>query len=107
MDEARRAEIRGCVRARARGLPGADRNGARLANALTRMNASPAQATWKAGIDALSFGASKGGALAAEAIVFFDPARAAGMAERRKRAGHLLSKHRFIAAQIEAYLADD
>ena len=54
----------------------------------------------------LSFGATKGGALAAEAIVFFDPARAANMQERRKRGGQLVSKHRFIAAQIEAYLAD-
>ena len=55
----------------------------------------------------LSFGATKGGALAAEAVVFFDPARGADMAERRKRGGHLVSKHRFIAAQIEAYLAGD
>jgi threonine aldolase len=55
----------------------------------------------------LSFGATKGGALAAEAIVFFDPVRAAEFPERRKRGGHLLSKHRFIAAQLEAYLADD
>src|SRR5262249_56828061 len=69
--------------------------------------ASPAQATWMAGVDALSFGATKGGALAAEAVVFFDPARAAKMSERRKRGGHLISKHRFLAAQIEAYLADD
>jgi threonine aldolase len=82
-------------------------DGARLANALARMNASPAEATWKAGVDALSFGATKGGALAAEAMVFFDPARGAGMPERRKRGGHLVSKHRFIAAQMEAYLADD
>jgi threonine aldolase len=79
-------------------------DGARLGNALARMNASPAQATWQAGVDVLSFGATKGGALAAEAVVFFDPARAAGMPERRKRAGHLVSKHRFLAAQIEAYL---
>jgi threonine aldolase len=82
-------------------------DGARIANALARMNASPAQATWMAGVDALSFGATKGGALAAEAVVFFDPARAADMSERRKRGGHLVSKHRFLAAQIEAYLADD
>ena len=82
-------------------------DGARFANALARMNASPAQATWKAGVDVLSFGATKGGALAAEAVVFFDPARGADMSERRKRGGHLVSKHRFIAAQIEAYLADD
>ena len=65
------------------------------------------EATWQAGVDVLSFGATKGGALAAEAVVFFDPARGADMPERRKRGGHLVSKHRFIAAQIEAYLADD
>jgi threonine aldolase len=82
-------------------------DGARFANALVCLNASPADVTWKAGVDALSFGASKGGALGAEAIVFFDRARSTGMPERRKRAGHLVSKHRFIAAQIEAYLADD
>jgi threonine aldolase len=81
-------------------------DGARLANALAHLNVSPAQATWKAGVDALSFGATKGGALAAEAVLFFDTARAAGMQERRKRGGHLVSKHRFIAAQFEAYLAD-
>jgi threonine aldolase len=81
-------------------------DGARLANALARLNASAAQATWMAGVDALSFGATKGGALAAEAVVFFDPARGANMPERRKRSGHLVSKHRFIAAQIEAYLTD-
>jgi threonine aldolase len=82
-------------------------DGARLANALVRMNASLAEVTWKAGVDVLSFGATKGGALAAEAVVFFDPARAAAMPERRKRGGHLLSKHRFIAAQMEAYLSND
>jgi threonine aldolase len=82
-------------------------DGARFANALAGMNASPAQATWRAGVDALSFGATKGGALAAEAVVFFDPARGANMPERRKRGGHLIAKHRFIAAQIDAYLAGD
>jgi threonine aldolase len=82
-------------------------DGARLGNALARMNASLAEATWKAGVDALSFGATKGGALAAEAVVLFDRARAANMPERRKRAGHLLSKHRFLAAQMEAFCADD
>ena len=55
----------------------------------------------------LSFGITKVGALAAEAVVFFDPQRAAFMAEHRKRAGHLLSKHRFLAAQFAAILADD
>jgi threonine aldolase len=82
-------------------------DGARFANALVHLNATPAQATWQAGVDVLSFGATKGGALAAEAVIVFDPVRAAFMAERRKRAGHLLSKHRFLAAQLAAYLADD
>jgi len=82
-------------------------DGARFANALVRLNATPAQMTWRSGVDVLSLGATKGGALAAEAVVFFDPARAAFFGERRKRAGHLLSKHRFIAAQFLAYLADD
>ena len=81
-------------------------DGARFANAVARLGVTPAEASWRAGIDVLSFGATKGGALAAEAIVFFDPARADGMAERRKRGGHLFSKHRFIAAQFEAFLAD-
>ncbi len=82
-------------------------DGARFANALVRLNASPAEMTWRSGVDVLSFGATKGGALAAEAVVVFDPARAAFMGERRKRAGHLLSKHRFIAAQMLAYLEGD
>jgi threonine aldolase len=82
-------------------------DGARFANALVRLNATPADLTWRSGIDVLSFGATKGGALAAEAVVIFDPARAAFFGERRKRAGHLLSKHRFIAAQFLAYLESD
>jgi threonine aldolase len=82
-------------------------DGARFANALVRTNATPAELTWRAGVDVVSFGATKGGALAAEAVIFFDPARTKGMAERRKRGGHLLSKHRFLAAQLEAYLQDD
>jgi threonine aldolase len=82
-------------------------DGARFANAVARLGATPAEASWRAGIDVLSFGATKGGALAAEAVVFFDPALAAAMAERRKRGGHLISKHRFIAAQFEAFLADN
>jgi threonine aldolase len=82
-------------------------DGARFANALVRQNATPADLTWRSGIDVLSFGATKGGAMAAEAVVFFDSARAAFFGERRKRAGHLLSKHRFIAAQFLAYLESD
>lgn len=82
-------------------------DGARFANAVARLGATPAEASWREGVDVLSFGATKGGALAAEAVVFFDPARATAMAERRKRGGHLISKHRFIAAQFEAFLADN
>ena len=82
-------------------------DGARFANALVRLNATPAEMTWRSGIDVLSLGATKGGALAAEAVIFFDPAAAAFFGERRKRGGHLLSKHRFIAAQFLSYLADD
>ena len=82
-------------------------DGARFANALVRHNATPAEMTWRCGVDVLSFGATKGGALAAEAVIFFDPAAAALFGERRKRGGHLLSKHRFIAAQLLAYLAED
>jgi threonine aldolase len=81
-------------------------DGARFANALVRLDATPAQITWQSGVDVLSFGATKAGALAAEAVVFFNPAQAAFMAERRKRAGHLLSKHRFLAAQFAALLAE-
>jgi threonine aldolase len=82
-------------------------DGARFANAVARLGLAPAEASWKAGVDVLSFGASKGGAMAAEAVIFFDPARAAGMSERRKRGGHLVSKHRFLAAQFDAFLADN
>jgi threonine aldolase len=82
-------------------------DGARFANALVRLNATPAEMTWRCGVDVLSFGATKGGALGAEAVIFFDPAAAAFFGERRKRGGHLLSKHRFIAAQLLAYLAED
>lgn len=81
-------------------------DGARFANAVARLGTTPAEVTWRAGVDVLSFGATKGGALGAEAVVFFDPARAEGFAERRKRGGHLFSKHRFVAAQFEAFLAD-
>src|SRR5262249_15400938 len=77
-------------------------DGARFANALVRTNATPAEITWRAGVDVLSFGATKGGALAAEAVIFFDATRTMGMQERRKRGGHLLSKHRFFAAQFDA-----
>ena len=91
--------------AHAAGL-GVHMDGARFANALVRSNASPAAMTWRAGVDALSFGATKGGVLAAEAVVIFDRAKADAMHERRKRGGHLVSKHRFLAAQLDAFLSD-
>src|SRR5690606_14464440 len=75
-------------------------DGARFGNAVVSLGCTAAEATWKAGVDVLSFGATKAGALAAEAVVFFKPAQAAGMASRRKRGGHLLSKHRYLAAQF-------
>lgn len=82
-------------------------DGARFANAVVRQGVSPAEASWRAGVDILSFGATKNGALAAEAIVVFDRPLARSIAARRKQSGHLLSKHRFLAAQLRAYLADD
>lgn len=97
-------ELAGLVRSRGMAL---HMDGARLANALVFLGVSPAEGTWRAGVDVLSFGATKGGALAAEAVIVFDPARAADMLYRRKRSGHLLSKHRFLAAQMQAYLDGD
>ena len=82
-------------------------DGARFANALVYLGCSPAEATWKSGVDALSFGASKNGAFAAEAAVLFDRGLATTFAYRRKRGGHLLSKMRFLAVQFEAYLEND
>ncbi|MDZ4867864.1 MAG: low specificity L-threonine aldolase [Alphaproteobacteria bacterium] len=81
-------------------------DGARLANALAHLKCAPADVTWKAGVDVLSFGLTKNGAIAAEAVIFFDPKRAADIAYRRKRGGHLFSKMRFVSAQIEAMLDD-
>jgi threonine aldolase len=82
-------------------------DGARFANALAHIGCSPAELSWKAGIDVLSFGATKNGALAAEAVIFFNPALAAGFERRRKRAGQLWSKMRFLSAQLIAYLEND
>src|SRR5262249_43692007 len=79
-------------------------DGARFANALTFLACHPGDITWRAGVDVLSFGATKNGALAAEAVVFFNLARVQDFEFRRKRAGHLLSKSRFVAAQLLAYI---
>ncbi|MDE2014685.1 MAG: low specificity L-threonine aldolase [Alphaproteobacteria bacterium] len=82
-------------------------DGARFANALVHLGCAPADLTWRAGVDALSFGATKNGALCAEAVIFFDKAKAADFEYRRKKSGHLLSKMRFVSAQLDAYLAGD
>jgi threonine aldolase len=82
-------------------------DGARFANALVTLGCTPAEITWKAGVDILSFGGTKNGALAAEAVIVFDPAAAEEMTWRRKRAGQTLSKGRFLGAQFNALLADD
>ncbi len=82
-------------------------DGARFANALVTCNSTPAEMTWKAGVDVLSFGATKNGVLAAEAILLFDTQYATELGYRRKRGGHLFSKMRVLSAQLEAYLTDD
>ena len=79
-------------------------DGARFANALVATGASPAEMTWKAGVDLLCFGGTKNGMAVGEAVIFFDRARAGEFAFRRKRAGHTLSKGRFLGAQAIAYL---
>jgi threonine aldolase len=91
--------------ARAHGMP-THMDGARFANAIVATGASPADMTWKAGIDILSFGGTKNGLLGVEAVVIFDPDKAWEFELRRKRAGHLFSKHRYLSAQMEAYLTD-
>ncbi|MBN2905951.1 MAG: low specificity L-threonine aldolase [Rhodobacteraceae bacterium] len=92
--------------ARAHGLP-VHMDGARFANALVSAGCTPAEMTWKAGVDVLSFGGTKNGLMGVEAVVLFDPARAWEFELRRKRGGHLFSKHRYLSAQMAAYLRDD
>lgn len=82
-------------------------DGARFANALVTLKCSPAEATWKQGVDALSLGLTKNGAMAAEVVVLFDGDRARELNWRCKRAGQLVSKSRFFGAQVEAALRDD
>jgi threonine aldolase len=79
-------------------------DGARIANAIVSLGVTPADVTWRAGVDLLSLGATKNGVFAAEAVVFFDPSKAADFEFRRKRGGHLLSKLRFLSAQLVPYL---
>jgi threonine aldolase len=81
-------------------------DGARFANALVSLDATPAEMTWKRGVDLLSFGGTKNGCWCAEAVVFIDPKAASQFPFLRMRAGQLFSKSRFVAAQFDAYLRD-
>lgn len=92
--------------ARERGL-GLHMDGARFANAVVHLGCPPAELTWRAGVDALSFGFIKNGGMGAEALVFFRPDLAEAARIRRKRAGHLQSKGRFLAAQLLAMVEDE
>ena len=82
-------------------------DGARFANAVAALDVAPADITWRAGVDVLSFGATKNGAIACEAVVFFDADRAGDFLFRRKRGGHTVSKGRFLGIQMAAFLGDD
>lgn len=89
--------------AKARGLA-LHMDGARFANSLVHLGCHPSDITWRAGVDVLSFGTTKNGTISGEAVVFFRPEQAADFVHRRKRGGHLLSKGRYLAAQILAYV---
>ncbi|WP_412505111.1 threonine aldolase family protein [Roseovarius sp. SYSU LYC5161] len=82
-------------------------DGARFANALVSLGCSPAEMTWRAGVDAVSLGGTKNGCLGVEAVIFFSPENAWEFELRRKRSAHLFSKHRYLSAQMLAYLSDD
>ena len=82
-------------------------DGARFANALVSLDVSPAELTWKSGVDVLTLGGTKNGCLAAEAVVFFKPQMVGNFPFLHKRSGQLLSKMRFISSQLEAYLTGD
>jgi threonine aldolase len=81
-------------------------DGARFANAVAALDCTPADISWKAGVDVLCLGATKNGAVGAEAVIFFDRTLAAQFVYRRKRAGHLVSKSRFLGAQFAGWLED-
>ena len=82
-------------------------DGARFANAMQTLGCSAAEMTWKSGVDAVTFGGTKNGLMAVEAVIFFDQKYAWEFELRRKRGAHLLSKHRYLAAQMQSYLKDD
>ena len=81
-------------------------DGARFANAMVALDCTAAEMSWKAGIDAVSFGGTKNGCMGVEAVIFFDPKHAWEFELRRKRGAHLFSKNRYLAAQMLAYLQD-
>jgi threonine aldolase len=81
-------------------------DGARFTNALVQLGVSPAEMTWRAGVDILSFGLTKNGAMNVEAVITFDPEIATALRYLHKRAGFLYSKMRFAAAQLHAYIND-
>ena len=91
--------------AKAHGMP-VHLDGARFANAVVSTGATPAEMSWKAGVDVLSFGGTKNGLMGVEAVILFDPKLAWEFELRRKRGGHLFSKHRYLSAQMLAYLTD-
>lgn len=100
------AELAECARARGLAL---HVDGARLANAIAALGCTPAELTWRAGVDVLTLGATKNGALSTDAVVCFGGAGAAAAEQlvyRTKRAGHVASKMRYQSAQLEAYLTD-
>lgn len=82
-------------------------DGARFANAIAALECTPAEMTWHLGVDVAVFGGTKNGLMGVEAVIFFDPAKAWEFELRRKRGGHLFSKHRYLSAQMAAYLRDD
>ncbi|HVW67637.1 MAG TPA: beta-eliminating lyase-related protein [Steroidobacteraceae bacterium] len=92
-----------CKLAHARGLK-VHMDGARFANSIAFLSCHPGDVTWRAGVDVLSFGATKNGALAAECVVFFDTTLVRDFELRRKQSGHLLSKSRYVSAQLLAYV---
>jgi len=101
------AEIAGIGEVARRHDLGFHLDGARFANALVSLGCTPAEMTWKAGVDIVSFGATKNGCFACEAVIFFDPARAERFGFRRKRSGHTVSKGRLLGAQMSAYLRNN
>ena len=82
-------------------------DGARFTNAMVSLGCTPAEMTWKSGVDVVSFGGTKNGCMGVEAVVFFDPKKAWEFELRRKRGAHLFSKHRYLSAQMAGYMAND